>query len=74
MDGYQLDQQRYRTVRRLAMYEGMARSVAARAAYARELVEAAGMDMDEWRGLSVIEREAVLRRGKRALRRAGLHP
>jgi hypothetical protein len=51
----------------LRMYEGAVRSVAARAAYARELREAAGVSEEDYLAMRFEEREAVLRKGRRKL-------
>lgn len=63
----------------LRMYEGALWSVAARAAYARQCVEAAGLDYEAWRELPAAEsypwpegtREHAIARGKKILRQRG---
>jgi hypothetical protein len=66
----------------LRMYEGTVRSVAARAAYARQCVEAAGVEYEAWRELPFAEsypwsegtREHVIAKGRKILRRTEAEP
>lgn len=74
-DDYAAELARQRADARLRMYERLLVSLSARVAYLHQCVEAAGMTMEQFRELPWGEgREAVIRRGRKALERGGTAP
>jgi hypothetical protein len=71
----QLELRRQRAVAHLGMYERVLRTLAARVAFCKEIVAAAGSDWETFQQIPLSrfeEREVIIRRGRKAMRKAGL--